>query len=159
MATLTLNEARAHCHLEPDYPADQLQPYMDAAEGYVVAHLNRSVFEDQASLDAAQAGMAGQVGTAYDAYQAAIEAAALVENVAQKQVMIDMAEAKYRAADTNARRTINGIVMNGTIRAAMLLILGNLFENRETDVVGLSSVALPTGVPELLRPFRMGQMP
>lgn len=159
MAVLTLNEARSHCRLESDYPAEQLTPYIEAAQGYVVAHLNRAVFEDQKALTDAQDALAGAIGAAYDDHAAAVDAAALVENPAQRQAMLDLADKRFADAQLLAKRTMNGIVVDGTIRAAMLLTLGNLFAHREADVVGVSVAALPTGVPELLRSYRMVQMP
>ena len=41
------------------------------------------------------------------------------------------------------------------IRAAMLLTLGHLYENREGSVVGVSVNALPLGVASLLQPYRV----
>jgi uncharacterized phiE125 gp8 family phage protein len=45
------------------------------------------------------------------------------------------------------------------IRAAMLLIVGNLYENRQQDVMGgtrLNFNSLPLGVYALLQPYRLG---
>lgn len=159
MAFLTIDEAMAHCRLEQDYPAEQLQAYMQAAESSVIAYLNRSVFEDQVALDAAQAEVTEKVGDAYDAYKAALQVAMSVDNSGQREFMIKMAESKYMEARIAAYRVINGIVINGAIFAAMLLTLGNLFQNREADVIGASAARLPTGVPELLNGFRVVQMP
>lgn len=159
MTILTLDEAVAHCRVDFGYPVEQLLPYMDAAESYVIAHLNRSVFESQADLDQAQDDIAAKIGAASDAYQSAVNAANQVGNLAQRQAMIDVAKAKYSAVTLESRRDLDGVVLNGAIRAAMLLTLGNLFANREADVVGVTVAALPAGVPELLRPYRMVQMP
>lgn len=159
MSLLTLDQARAHCRLEPDYPDDQLQPYLDAAESYVIGHLNRAVYADDTALATAQAGMAAAVGTAYTAYQDALTAARAMDNPAQQTAAINIAEAQYAAANQDAARIQRGIVVNGAIEGAILLTLGNLFANREADVVGLQVSALPSGVRELLRPFRTVSMP
>lgn len=45
------------------------------------------------------------------------------------------------------------------IKAAMLLIIGNLYENRQQDVLGntrISFNSLPLGVYNLLQPYRLG---
>jgi uncharacterized phiE125 gp8 family phage protein len=45
-----------------------------------------------------------------------------------------------------------------SIRAAMLLIIGNLYENRQQDQLGntrISFNSLPMGVPQLLQPYRL----
>lgn len=46
MAVLTLADAIAQCRLEAAYPAEQLQPYMDAAEDAAIAYLNCNVYAD-----------------------------------------------------------------------------------------------------------------
>jgi len=48
------------------------------------------------------------------------------------------------------------VLINPSIRAACLLILGNLFENREDTVVGTISSELPFGSRSLLTPYRIG---
>lgn len=47
------------------------------------------------------------------------------------------------------------IVINDAIKAAMLLILGHLYANREDVVVGVSANALPMGSRSLLDLYRM----
>lgn len=159
MAILTIDEALAHCRLEADYPAEQILAYMHAAESSVIAYLNRAVFEDQAAFDAALAELPGKVGEAYDTYNAAMQAAMAISNAGQREIMTKMAEEKYQEVQIEAARTIRGVVINGAIFSAMLLTLGNLFQNREADVIGSSAARLPTGVPELLNGFRVVQMP
>lgn len=159
MAILTIEQARSHCRVEPDYPADQLEVYMHAAESYVVAHLNRAVFQDESSLQDALEALPLNVGAAYDTYKVSLESAESIENEGQKQAVIRMAKARYRLSEINSERTMNGIVANKTIVAAMLLVLGNLFQNREADVVGASVMELPTGVQRMLASFRQVQMP
>lgn len=159
MSILQLDAARAHCRLEPDYPDAQLQPYVDGAQAYVVAHLNRAVFETQDAMDAALAALPAAMADAYTAYSTAIDGAAAIQNPDERQTTIDVAESKYAAARLAGRRATNGIVVNASISAAMLLTLGNLFANREADVVGAPVSALPLGVRELLRPYRLVQMP
>ena len=64
MSLLTLAEARAQCRLEDDYPDEQLQPYMDAAEDSAAAYLNRTIYADQTTFDAARAAVPAVVGAA-----------------------------------------------------------------------------------------------
>lgn len=50
-------------------------------------------------------------------------------------------------------------VVPAPIKAAMLLIIGNLYENRQQDVLGntrISFNSLPLGVYNLLQPYRLG---
>lgn len=51
---------------------------------------------------------------------------------------------------------LTGIVANGAINAAVLLICGTLYANREGVVVGASAAELPGGVKSLLWPYRLG---
>ena len=51
---------------------------------------------------------------------------------------------------------IAGIVINAAITAAMLLIAGHLYANREDVVVGASVAKLPNGAQYLLQPYRSG---
>jgi hypothetical protein len=48
------------------------------------------------------------------------------------------------------------IVINPSVRAACLLILGSLFENREDVSAGASFSELPMGSRSLLTPYRVG---
>lgn len=48
------------------------------------------------------------------------------------------------------------ILLNPSVRAACLLILGSLYANREDVVVGVTSTALPLGSRALLTPYRVG---
>lgn len=47
------------------------------------------------------------------------------------------------------------MVATYAIKAAMLLICGHLFANREDVVVGVQSFAMPNGSRDLLRPHRI----
>lgn len=49
------------------------------------------------------------------------------------------------------------MVATNAIKAAMLLICGHLFANREDVVVGAQSFAMPNGSRDLLRPYRKVQ--
>lgn len=61
------------------------------------------------------------------------------------------------AMDTAAEPVENSpILVNSAIKAAILLILGSLFVNREDVITGVSAVALPNGAQYLLQPYRYG---
>ncbi|OQR30262.1 hypothetical protein BWR59_17025 [Pseudomonas sp. Bc-h] len=51
---------------------------------------------------------------------------------------------------------VDPIVINPSVRAACLLILGSLYSNREDVVVGAGSTELPLGSRSLLTPYRIG---
>ena len=55
MSIIALTTAKAHLRLESDYPDDQVQGKLDAAESSAAQFLNRRIFEDQDALNAAVA--------------------------------------------------------------------------------------------------------
>lgn len=91
MSLLTLDEARAQCRVEADYPAEQLQPYMDAADDAAAAYLNRTIYADQDALGTARDAVPTTMGAAQDNYDAAVSAADAITNTAQKQASLDLA--------------------------------------------------------------------
>lgn len=111
MALVSLDQARAHCRVEPDYPAEQLEVYLGAAEDHASAFLGRKVYESAEKM-----------------------AAAILDGTAGE----------------------NPIVVNKSIQAAVLLLTGHLFANRENSVVGVTVAVLPTGFDQLLMPYRVG---
>lgn len=60
------------------------------------------------------------------------------------------ADATAQGADTE------GIVINPAVQAALLLIAGHLYANREDVVAGVSVAQLPNGAQYLLQPYRIG---
>ena len=158
MSLLTLAEARAQCRVEDDYPDEQLQPYMDGAEDSAAAYLNRTVYADQTALDAARDAVPATLGAAQDAYDAAVVAAAAIDNEAEAQATIDVAAARLAEAQRVAARAIHGIALNDSIKAAVRLILGHLFANREAVAVG-QFMEIPMGSQYLLRAYRRVMMP
>lgn len=68
----------------------------------------------------------------------------------------------YGDAESLASAVLDGtagadpVLINASIRAACLLILGSLYANREDAVVGTSFSELPMGSRSLLTPYRIG---
>lgn len=68
----------------------------------------------------------------------------------------------YGDAESLANAVLDGsaghdpILINPSIRAACLLILGSLFENREDSASGAAYSELPMGSRSLLTPYRVG---
>lgn len=68
----------------------------------------------------------------------------------------------YSDAEVLASAILDGtagqdpILINPSVRAACLLILGSLYANREDVVVGTISSELPMGSRSLLTPYRVG---
>ena len=64
-------------------------------------------------------------------------------------------EAELNNAIANNQADENAIVANSAIIAAALLILGHLYKNRESSVIGATAQELPFGAMDLLKPFRL----
>ena len=59
-------------------------------------------------------------------------------------------------ASESDRKGLNDIVINSSIKAASLLILGALYENRENEIIGSITSSLKFGAKSLLDPYRIG---
>lgn len=149
MSIIDIDVARAHLRLEPDYPAQQVQMYLDAAEDAAMRFLNRRIFADQAAKDAAVAAI--DLAAAKQALDDAIEAAEALTDPAAKQAAMEYACYVYRQALSEADETFRGVLMNPQIQAGILLIAAHLFERR-----GDAQAAIPEAAYMLLHPYREG---
>lgn len=159
MAIVSLAQARAHVRVEADYPAEQLQAAIDGAQDAAQAYLNRAVYEDGEALAAARSHYAEAMSAAARARDASLAEAVFIDDPVERTAAIEIAELQYREAVTAADRCIHGIVVNPSIQAAVLLIIGHLYANRSDVVVGAPAMALPMGAKNLLRPYRLVMMP
>jgi len=158
MMLVTLDQVRAQCRANDDED-DQITLYANAAEAAAIAFLNRNVYTDADALKAAIDGVPEAMATANAAKQAAYDAARGLEDATACCIACEAADYAYGLAVENARRTYAGMVVNDYIRAAVLLIAGHLYRNREEVVIGTSAVGavqLPVGAYTLLWPYRVG---
>jgi len=159
MPLISLEQARVQVRVEADYPSEQLQPYIDGAAAWAEAYLNRAVFESEQELTAAREGYAEAVANAVAKRRDAEEAAAGIEDPDERAAALRLAEVVYREERALAERCIHGIVVNDGIRTGMRLLVGHLFSNRETVVVGAQVAEVPVGAASFLRPYRRVMMP
>lgn len=149
---VTVDEARQHCRAED---GDTVLPYLLAGIDSAEAFLNRRVFETQDALDMAIEAIPAELAAADDAYEDAVAAAEELEGYAREAALC-----AARDARTNARlfadRTYDGIVVNSSIKAAVLLTTGKLFLLREDAITGDNVTPLPGGSQSLLWPYRSG---
>lgn len=150
---VTIEQARAHCRADSlDTTVDL---YLSAAVSTAAQWLNRRLFNDSTDLAAAIAAVPAELAAAQAAYDAALEAAALLEGesacAAKEAACNELRMARYRADET-----YRGVVANDQINAAILLITGHLFNNRESVITGTIATVLPQGAHALLWPFRVG---
>jgi hypothetical protein len=155
MSLIDLPSAKAHLRVASDYPDAQVSVYLNAAETMAAQFLNRNVYADQTALDAAVAAVPAALIAAGVTYDAAIDAAELIEDDVASDAAAQYAEDVYAAAQDSARRTRAGIVIDDMVRAGVLLILGHLFENREDTVAGVTIASLPQGSRVVLGPYRV----
>lgn len=159
VALLTPEQCRAQCRVSGDYDDEILADKLASAEDAVAAHLNRNLYADQNALDAAVAGLTTAAAQAQDAYDDAVLDAASLASDAARAMALQVAEKRLADFGLNAQRTLNGIVANGSILAAVRLTLGHLYANRESVATGVTVTELPLGVADLLRPYRLVMMP
>jgi len=154
MPLIDIAVARRHLRVEADYPAEQIQPYLAAAEDAAQQFLNRLVVVDQDALVAALAAIPAALDAAAAARTLAIEAAQNAADAQTRCVLVEQAQQAYVDALAAARRAGAGIVINPSIAAGIQLTLGHLFEHRE-DVASVLQ-ELPQGAKSLLWPYRVG---
>jgi hypothetical protein len=152
---VSVAEARANHGIDDDYPEEPITLKLMAAEQFAQSFLNRRIYADDAALAAARALVPDAILAAGVAWEAAVDAADLIEDEIAAEMAHTFAESDYTAALTTARETFAGIVVNEQIKAAILLIFGHLFENHEDVVMGQAQ-AIPMGSQYLLQPYRVG---
>ena len=156
MTLISMPMAKTHLRVVGDDEDADIELKLEAAEQSAVAYLNRNVYADQGELDAAIAEAPAQFSLARQAYDAALAAARLVDDAAECDMALMAAGERFLVANTASVMTHRGMVINSAIKAAILLTLGHLYENREDVVVGLSVAELPLSATSLLRPHRVG---
>ena len=76
---------------------------------------------------------------------------------AAEQSVADYLNRQVYATQEELNGDERGIIVNGVIVAAILLICGHLYANREEVLSGVTVTQLPVGARELLRPHRLIQ--
>ncbi len=148
MSFITLSQAKAHLRIDGSASDSDLLIKIEAAERSAVEYLGCNVYDDETSMAAAIAAVTATLAAAKATYNAAYEVAIAIEDADLSLIEEAQAMAVYMRAVYAATRTRNGVVINDLIIAAMLLIVGWLFEQREdTD-------AVPRAAQDLLNQFR-----
>lgn len=148
---VTIAEAIAHCRADTQ---DDVEPYLLAGIDQAVQFLNRQVYEDSAALEAAIVALPVALADAQTAYDAAKVAAQSLDSTLARERALRAACESLESSRYLSDRVYAGIVVNPSIRAAILLMTGHLFRNREA-VTAESTNEMPLGFRELLIPHRI----
>lgn len=148
----------AKLHLRVDGAAEDaiLALYIGAAEQSAMDFLNRKVYADQVALDEAVAAVPAALSAAQAAYAIAVAEANALTDYGMADARKAQAFDTYTMAHMLARETRAGMVVNAAVKAAILLILGHLYANREDVVTGTIATDIPMGSRALLMPYRTG---
>lgn len=154
MSVIDIELAMKHLLAEPE-DASMVQIKLDAAEEFAAEFLQRRFFVDQSAMITARASVPAAIAQARSEYDAAVASASLIENHCDRASAIEAASANLQEARCTLDAVSRGLVINKAIIAACLLILGNLYANREDVVIGTISSELPKGSTSLLMPYRI----
>lgn len=155
---MILDIATVKLHLRVDDAAEDalIGVYIAAAEENAAAFLDRGVYADGTALGVAMAAAPAALTAATAAYTLAIDAANLMEDETERAATTKTAETAYRKEQAAYRQAMDGMAVNDSIKAAVMLIVGHLYANREDVVAGLTVAKLPNGAQYLLHPYRAG---
>ena len=155
MSFVTPSEAKLHLRVDSADEDALIGVYITAAEQMAIALLDRGVYADGTALGVAKAAAPGELDTAIAAYESAIAAAEALADETAKAASIQTAGNGLLRAKVAHRHAMDGMVVNEAIKAAVLLIVGSLYAQREDVVVGVSVAQLPNGAEWLLAPYRV----
>ena len=155
MSLVTLESAKLHLRVDSSDEDALIAVYITAAEQSAVSLLDRGVYVDGTALGVAKAAAPGELDTAIAAYESAIAAAEALADETAKAASIQTAGNGLLRAKVAHRQAMDGMVVNEAIKAAVLLIVGSLYAQREDVVVGVSVAQLPNGAEWLLAPYKV----
>ena len=155
MIFVTTSEAKLHLRVDSADEDALIGVYITAAEQMAIALLDRGVYADGTALGVAKAAAPGELDTAIAAYESAIAAAEALADENAKAASIQTAGNGLLRAKVAHRQAMDGMVVNEAIKAAVLLIVGSLYTQREDVVVGVSVAQLPNGAEWLLAPYKV----
>ncbi len=155
MSFVTTSEAKLHLRVDSADEDSLIGVYITAAEQMAIALLDRGVYADGTALGVAKAAAPGELDTAIAAYESAIAAAEALADETAVAAAIQTAGNGLLRAKVAHRQAMDGMVVNEAIKAAVLLIVGSLYAQREDVVVGVSVAQLPNGAEWLLAPYKV----
>ena len=155
MSFVTLAEAKLHLRVDGTDEDALIGLYINAAEQSAVSLLDRGVYADGTALGVAKAAAPAELAAATATYTAAIAAAQALTDATEQAAATQAAEYAYLRAQVAYRQAMDGMVVNDTIKSAVLLIVGHLYAHRADVVAGVSVAKLPNGAEWLLAPYKV----
>lgn len=135
MAVVSVQDAMMHLREDSDDALPDVQLKVDAAQAYVEGFLDCHVYATEPELSQAR--------------QVAIERLSLLSPPkVDNSVLFDLQYKLYIQELNGIKRVIQGVVVNPAIHAAILLMIGHLYAERE------NVEEIPRGVQSLLMPYR-----
>ena len=146
---IDLNLARAHLKADDEDVEDALiEQYIASAVSACEGYCNRKFYENATEQTTDFDAALGELASANEQYNTDI---ATTEDCELLSIYHD----RLIRARGDVLRRINGIVIDGTITAAILMMLGHFYRNRQEVVVAQYSGAtqLPAGARRILEPY------
>ncbi|TDV60130.1 head-tail connector protein [Pseudomonas sp. LP_7_YM] len=157
MPVISLEVAIEYLRAEDD-DRDSIQGLLEAAEGVARRFMGRTIYSTQEALNSARVLVPGLRAQAHAAHATAVGSTPLINDFEGRDLVLSDAQYVLREAMALADAMVRGVVLDKTIEAACLLILGHLYTNREDVVAGsgtVSAMELPMGSKYLLAPYRV----
>jgi hypothetical protein len=149
MLEIDLALVRQHLKADDEDVEDELiQQYIESAVSICESYCNRKFYDTEAKLDEDQALAITELAAAKASRNAGIEA---TEN---GEVLTIIGNTWFRKYASILARC-NGVVVDGTIMAAILMTVGRLYKVRQDVAAGqsVSGVQMPEGARRILEPY------
>lgn len=146
---IDLDLVRQHLKADEGVEDDLIEQYFASARSACEGYCNRKLYDEAADQISDYTAALAALVDAQEARDAAIEAAG--DDDLLKQIATD----RYTSARSAVLFRCNGIVINDIIIAAMLLMTGHFYRNRQEVVAGqyAGATQIPAGAKRLLEPY------
>jgi len=146
-----VDSTTAKLHLRVDNSVEDalIAIWLVVADQQVTRFLNRNVYPDGMALAAAIAAAPAALAAATAQYKAAATAADALTEKVDRDAAKRYADDVYALAKLASDMAQAGIEINDTLKAAILLNIGDLYEKRGADGAGF-----PAASRNLLMPYR-----
>jgi hypothetical protein len=145
MELVSIDQLRLHCKADGD-DDDLLTVYGNGAEAACARLANRNLYPDAETLAAAKTAAAASQSAAWATYDAAVTLASANADTRVKETLIENARWELNTSLRAAEGVMNGLVVNdetnSDVISAILLVVGNWYENRSEVVTGQGAAAV-----------------